>query len=82
MEMKERYASLSTDGDPFRRGINGCCAVHTQAGVFKQEMISLRDGDRDPSRLQAMERAYRGILAEGCGLAAVWAQVYVLELER
>ena len=82
MDTREYYSSLSMDSDPFRKGIDGCCAVHTYTGRFKKAVISVRDGDRDPCRLEAMERCYRGILAEGYGLAKVCAQIYVLELDR
>ena len=82
MDCREFYRALSIDGDPFRRGIDGCCAVHTCAGRYKQAIISIRDGAFDPRRLEAMERCCRGILAEGYDLARVCAQIYVLEMER
>ena len=64
--------------DPFRNGIDGCCAVHTCAGRYKRALTAVRDGDTDiQSLLEIMEESCLGVLSAGMEMARAWSRIYV-----
>lgn len=85
MERNERsvYTALGMESDPFRNGVDACCAVHTNAGRFKRALTELKspDEDTDIARLiNELEQSNRSILAAGYRMSEVCTRVYVLEM--
>lgn len=73
---------LGIDTDPYRNGIDCCCAVHTNAGRYRQmlnELKSKTSGYPDTvTVLLEMEGCCRNILTAGYRMADNIARYYVL----
>ena len=64
--------------DPFRNGIDSCCAVHTCAGRYKRALTAIRDGDTDIQSLMGiMEESCYGVLSAGIEMSRAWSRIYV-----